>query len=139
VVYFSKRYIRINIDLRFVKDNPIQGRIAQEVACYTLKVYSTFQYHSYTLLMTVRYLGMDHKVPRQVKLDALIMKKKNVIVPQIVQSLPLSKSTIYRIQRNVERYGDIEPKKKKPGPQPLIPRGIGYVLILHQSIRLIMK
>jgi predicted transcriptional regulator len=89
--------------------------------------------------MTLSYLGMNYNVPRQVKLDALIMKEKQVIVPQIVQSLPISKSTIYRAQRNAKKYGDVIPNKKKRGPQPSIPRGIGYVFILYQSIKLIMK
>jgi hypothetical protein len=84
--------------------------------------------------MTPSYLGMDNNVPRQVKLDALIMKKKKVTAEQITQSLPLSKSTLYRVQLNAEKYGDIAGKKKKPGPQPSIPRGIGYVLTIYQSV-----
>jgi hypothetical protein len=81
--------------------------------------------------MILSDLGMDHNVPRQVKLDALIMKSKDVTVAQIVRSLPLSRSTVYRAQANDRKYGDIAGKKNKPGPQPLIPRGIGYVSTLQ--------
>ncbi|SRR6266496_3499525 len=115
-------------------DNPIQVRIAQEGACYVLKVYSTIQYQSYSLLISLSDLGMDNNVSRQVKLDALIMKSKDVIVKQIVQSLPLSRSTAYHAQANKIKYGDVVGKKEKPGPQPLIPRGIGYVFTLYQSV-----
>ncbi len=115
-------------------DNPIQVRIAQEEACYILKIYSTIQYQSYSLLISLSDLGMDNNVSWQVKLDALIMKSKDVIVKQIIQSLMLLRSTVYHAQANKIKYEDVVGKKEKPGPQPLIPHGIEYIFILYQSV-----
>jgi len=115
-------------------DNPIQVRIAQEEACYILKIYSTIQYQSYSLLISLNDLRMDNNVSWQVKLDALIMKSKDVIVKQIIQSLMLLRSTVYHAQANKIKYEDVVGKKENPGPQYLIPHLIGYIFTLYQSV-----
>jgi len=70
---------------------------------------------------------MTKAVPRDVKFNAVLMKRKGVNPEQITRSLPISRSTIYRAKRNLKKHGDVAEEKEKPGPHCLIPPGIGQV------------
>jgi len=67
------------------------------------------------------------RVPRDVRLNALIMKRKGVKPCQVAGSLGISESTVYRILANVEKYGDVDGIQQKQGPHAFIPPGIGEV------------
>jgi hypothetical protein len=68
------------------------------------------------------------RIPRDVRQNALIMKRKGVKPCQIAGALGISESSIYRIQVNSKVHGDVDGKPRKRGPSAFIPPGIGEVL-----------
>lgn len=73
---------------------------------------------------------MFEKIPRDIKVDAVIMREKGVKCVQVAAAFEISKSTLGRAMRNKEKFGDVEAKKQKPGPKAMFPPGIQDVFPL---------
>ena len=58
------------------------------------------------------------KIPRSIKLDAIVLGEKGFTQPQIKDILGISISVIQRAKYNLHNYGDIEGGAKKRGPKP---------------------
>ena len=67
------------------------------------------------------------KIPREIRLNACILRRKRVKLPQIASSLEISQSTIYRAIANSKKHGDINEIQQKHGPSAFISPGISEV------------
>ena len=67
------------------------------------------------------------KIPREIRLNACILRRKRVKLPQIASSLEISQSTIYRAIANSKKHGDINRIQQKHSPSAFIPPGISEV------------
>ena len=70
---------------------------------------------------------MYEKIPREIRLNACILRRKRVKPPQIAGSLGISQSTIYRAIANSKKHGDINGIQQKHSPSTFISPGISEV------------